>query len=329
MPSLFQHKLLNGSFGDPVVELSLFSKSYSYLIDLGDISCMTNRSILKIRKVFVSHPHMDHFFGFDKLLRIFLGKDKTLFIYGPKGIIGCVEGKLKGYVWNLVDNYKNNFTIIVNEIHPRKIITAKFLCKEKFKKRIISNKLRKNNILFQEEDHVVKCEILEHRIPSLCFYFEEKFKINILKNKLIENGFEVGPWLRDLKKLIYENRLDENMEINGKNYKIGELKNKITKITEGVKLAYITDIIFSKNNIKKIKKLAKSVSILYIESTFLNKDKDRARERYHLTARQAGYIAKILNAKKVYPMHISPINTGKIHEIKKELYREWKNERNY
>ena len=324
MPSLFQHRLLNGAYGDPVLYVNLFSKSYSYLVDLGDISCLNNKEILKIKRVFVSHPHMDHFFGFDKLLRIFLGKDKCVHIYGPKPIIKCIEGKLKGYVWNLVGNYKNNFTIKVYEIHPRKIVKAEFRCKEKFKKRMLGNEIFKNNLLFEEEDHFVKCEILEHRIPSLCFFFEERFKINILKNKLKEYGFEVGPWLRDLKTYIYENKLENTINYKGKNFLVKDLQEKITKITHGIKLGYITDLVFSKKNIQKIKKIANDISVLYIESTFLNKDHLRAKERFHLTARQAGYIAKILNAKKVYPMHISPINMGKYQIVKKELYNEWK-----
>ena len=329
MPSLFQHRLLNGSFGDPVLEISLFGKSYSYLVDIGDISSLTNRSILKIKRVFVSHPHMDHFFGFDKLLRIFLGKEKTVYIYGPKGIISCINGKLHGYIWNLVHSYKNDLKFIVKEIHPRSIITAEFLCKEKFKKRIIGKEKIKDNTIVEEEDHIVKCVILEHRIPSLAFYFEEKYKINILKNKLVEYNFNVGPWLRELKNKIYENKLDDFIEYSGRKYQIKDLMKKIIKITEGMKLAYITDIVFSKKNLKKIKSLADSVSILYIEATFLNEDRKRARERYHLTARQAGYIARMLKAKKVIPMHISPINTGKYKIVERELRNEWQKGRNY
>ena len=49
---------------------------------------------------------MDHFIGFDApLLRVALGRGKTLRLYGPPGLIANVEGKLHGYTWNLVDGY--------------------------------------------------------------------------------------------------------------------------------------------------------------------------------------------------------------------------------
>ena len=130
--------------------------------------------------------------------------------------------------------------------------------------------------------------------------------------------------MRDLKTYIYERKLENTISYKGENFLVKDLQEKITKITPGIKLGYITDLVFAKKNLKKIRKIAKDISILYIESTFLNKDHLRAKERFHLTARQAGYIAKILNAKKVYPIHISPINMGKYQIVKRELINEWK-----
>ena len=106
MVHLFQPKLLNGHSGDPVVLVSLFGKSNIYLIDIGDISKLSYKDVLKINKIFVSHTHMDHFYGFDRVLRTFLGKEKYLQVFGPKNIIKNIKGKLEGYTWNLVDIIK-------------------------------------------------------------------------------------------------------------------------------------------------------------------------------------------------------------------------------
>src|SRR5207247_454355 len=69
---------------------------------------------LQVTPVFVSHTHIDHFIGFDHLLRMFLARDLRLDLFGPPGIIANVRGKLAGYTWNLVDGYP--FVLTVHEV---------------------------------------------------------------------------------------------------------------------------------------------------------------------------------------------------------------------
>ena len=66
----------------------------SILLDLGDIHALPARSALRLTDIFVSHTHIDHFAGFDRLLRLFVGRPKLLRLYGPPGFIGNVEAKL-------------------------------------------------------------------------------------------------------------------------------------------------------------------------------------------------------------------------------------------
>jgi ribonuclease Z len=47
-------------------------------IDLGDLSRLAPRKVLRVSHAFVTHRHMDHFAGFDQLLKILLGRGKTL-----------------------------------------------------------------------------------------------------------------------------------------------------------------------------------------------------------------------------------------------------------
>ena len=84
------------------------------LFDLGRIDRQPAATLLKVTHVFVSHTHMDHFIGFDHLLRIFLARDREIELFGPPGIIDNVRGKLAGYTWNLIDCYP--FVLTVHEV---------------------------------------------------------------------------------------------------------------------------------------------------------------------------------------------------------------------
>lgn len=48
------------------------------------------------------------------------------------------------------------------------------------------------------------------------------------------------------------------------------------------------------------------VDLLFIESVFLDEDRDQAARKNHLTARQAGEIARRVGAKAVVPFRFSP-----------------------
>ncbi|HLA75656.1 MAG TPA: ribonuclease Z, partial [Gammaproteobacteria bacterium] len=71
---------------------------------------------------------------------------------------------------------------------------------------------------------------------------------------------------------------------------------------------------------KKIVALAQDSDILAIETTFLEEDAERAMEKYHLTARQAGMLARAAHAKKIIPFHFSPKYAGQEPRLREELH---------
>src|SRR4029450_10188327 len=114
-PLLHPH-LVNGRFGDPAVYVETLFEKRAILFDLGDISVLSPRSVQRLEHVFVSHTHVDHFVGFDYLLRLLVGREKTLHIYGPAGFIDHVHHKLRGYLWNLVGGYEYDLIFVVTEL---------------------------------------------------------------------------------------------------------------------------------------------------------------------------------------------------------------------
>jgi ribonuclease Z len=83
----FHPRLINGPFDDPGLFIPFLYENRAILFDLGDINTLSARDILKVSHVFITHTHMDHFIGFDRLLRLFLGREKKLYLYGPQGFL--------------------------------------------------------------------------------------------------------------------------------------------------------------------------------------------------------------------------------------------------
>jgi ribonuclease Z len=156
---------------------------------------------------------------------------------------------------------------------------------------------------------------LDHRIPCLAFALKERFHINIDRNALDRMGLAPGPWLKRLKQAIWEEKADEApIEVRrggGKEeadtpMKVGELREKVVTITAGQKIVYVPDCRHTEENVAKILSLGQGADLFFCEAAFLDEDRDRARAKAHLTARQAGLIAREAGAKTLKVFHFSP-----------------------
>ncbi len=317
MKPLFHPYLVNGVTGDPALYIDFSFQNRAVLFDLGDIHALPAKKILRIEHVFISHAHMDHFIGFDQLLRLCIGRQKRLCMYGPPAIIEQIQSRLGGYSWNLVHNYESNFTIEVNEYGiDQTIKRALFDCQSEFKRHDLEEiKCSAENVLLEDNEFEVSAAHLDHMIPSLAFALQEKRHVNVWKDRLDELGLPTGPWLNELKSAVLNGDNPEKPfrvwwrdsdQINEKIFPLGELIDKIIRIVPGQKLAYATDFVFSESNKNRLVSLADGANTLFIEATFSHEDIEHAARTYHLTAIQAGIIAKLARAKNLMTFHYSP-----------------------
>ena len=133
MRPIFHPSLVNGRYGDPTVYVETLFKTHSVLFDLGEIASLSPRKIRRVDQIFVSHAHIDHFIGFDHLLRLLVGQEKTVHLYGPAGFAERVFHKLQAYRWNLVESYGSDLVFVVSELEtPNSISTTQFRLKRAF-----------------------------------------------------------------------------------------------------------------------------------------------------------------------------------------------------
>tara|TARA_B110000438_G_scaffold138300_1_gene133631 strand:+ start:297 stop:1307 length:1011 start_codon:yes stop_codon:yes gene_type:complete len=317
-------KLINNPLGDPGMMVEFLCERRSLQFDLGDLSATSNSDLLKISHVFISHTHIDHFVGFDHLLRIIFGRGKTVHFFGPENFIANIEGKLAGFTWNLVDRYNESVQIEVTEVHSDRLLKARFNAIDQFRKSNEREEPFTNGILVDERKFTVHTAILEHRIPCLGFSIKEKNHLNIRKDQLKEMDYPLGPWLNNLKKCIAEGKPDDyQLQIPvGKNKNqekpLGQLKEELVSISPGQKISYIVDTVYNESNKRDIVDLVKESDIFFCESPFLAEEETRGLERYHLTSRQAGLLAREANVKKLKVFHFSGRHAHRTEQLIQE-----------
>jgi ribonuclease Z len=307
MRPLLHPRLLNGRSGDPALYVETLFESRALLFDLGDITPLTPRNIQRLEHIFVSHTHIDHFFGFDRLLRVLVGRDKTVNLYGPPDFIEHVHHKLHAYRWNLVDRYPCDLVFDVTEIDASLACrAARFRLKNAFAHEPLGGHTLDEAVVYGEPAFRVSTAVLEHRTPCLAFAMQESAHVNIWKNRLAEMNLPVGPWLQELKRAVTEGQPDDYpIETPvGQPMPLERLRHVVT-ITPGQKITYVTDVADSASNRKAIIDLAKDADILFIEAAFADADMSLARDRAHLTTTAAGEIARAAGVRRVEPFHFS------------------------
>jgi ribonuclease Z len=324
MRPLLHPSLVNGRTGDPALYIETLFERRAVLFDLGDLANLPARKLQRVEQFFVSHTHIDHFIGFDRLLRVFVGREKTLKLYGPSGFIQQVHHKLQAYRWNLVHRYLCDLVLDVTELSASlDAQKAQFRLKRAFALEDLGSARIVGGVLCHDPTFHVVAAVLEHRTPCLAFAIKEPAHINVWKNRLQELGLTVGPWLRKLKRAVLENRSDHELieagvPLSARKMPLGVLRKAVT-VTPGQKVAYITDAADTPANRDAIVALAHNADILFIEAAFAKADAQLAAERAHLTTDTAGSLARAAGARRVEPFHFSPRYSGQDGRMMNEV----------
>ena len=175
MRNLLEPSLVNDPFGDPGLYVDLRDERRALLFDLGDIAVLPPRKLLRVSHVFVSHTHMDHFAGFDQLLRVVLGRKSSIVLFGGPGFVAQVEHKLRAYTWNVVHRYTVELVLDVREIGvDGRGQRARFSSRSGFAREGCGAFECAADVLHDEALLRVRGRFVDHEMPCLAFAVEEK-----------------------------------------------------------------------------------------------------------------------------------------------------------
>lgn len=332
MRPLFEPRLVNGVFGDPALYVDLRDQRRALLFDLGDLASLPPRKLLRVGEIFVTHTHVDHFIGFDHLLRVILGRKARLALTGGPGFIAQIEHKLQAYTWNVVDRYDMGLVLDVTELDGAGHAGhACFSSRRRFAREDGLASEVQGDLVHADEFLRVRARLVDHGVPCVAYAVEEAAHVNVWKNHLLEMGLDVGPWLKDLRRAVLTSAADDTpitaawVDRHGE-HRVTRLLHELQpalRVVPGQRIGYVTDLRYSDENVNVLRELLSGVDVLFIESVFLHEHVEHAQRKNHLTARQAGSIARQIGARAVASFHFSPRYEGRGAELQTELAAAW------
>ena len=253
----------------PTAQL-LEMRGHLFLIDCGEATQIAlrnaNAKFSRIKHIFISHLHGDHFFGLFGLISTFqlLGREAEMHIYGPKGIKEAVLLVLK------LGGAYTPFPLYFHELSGDT-----------------------SEVLYEDDKVLVRTIPLRHRVYTNGFFFQEKEGERRLDMTAISN-------YPSIQKCDYQN-IKSGKDVVLENGMIIPNEELTFAPHKPQSYAFCSDTLYFEALAEEIK----GARVVYHEATFLKNNEELAAKTMHSTAYQAGLTAKNANAEVLILGHYS------------------------
>ncbi|MCK0124714.1 ribonuclease Z [Gelidibacter sp. F2691] len=243
--------------------------NHLFLIDCGEgtqVELRRNKiKFARIKHIFISHLHGDHFFGLVGLISTFrlLTRETELHIHCPKGLKEVITLQMK-----LADSW-TNYPLYFHELTSDA-----------------------SELIFEDDKVEVWTIPLDHRIYTNGFLFKEKVgERHLNMPAVIEANINIA----------YYNKLKQGHDVLNNDGVLIDHKKVTSAPNPPKSYAFCSDTAYKES----IVPIIKDVDVLYHESTFLEKHAHLAPKTKHSTAKEAATIAKMANVKMLILGHYS------------------------
>lgn len=243
---------------------------FRFLVDCGE---GTQRQILqsgigfkRLNRILITHGHLDHILGLGGLLSTFM-RWESIDNLEIYGGASALE-RVSDLIYGVVlRGAKPAMPVSLIEVQP--------------------------GVIFDTPDFTVTAFPVYHRGPDNYGYlFEEKGRRPFLPEKADEFGIPPGP---------LRGKLVKGESITLDNGRVITPEMLLGEFRPGTRLAAIGDL----GETASLVDLLREVDGIVMEATYLDEEKDMARQFAHLTARQAAEFARLVGAGKLILTHLS------------------------
>ena len=250
------------------VALRLPQRGEAWLFDCGEGTqqqlLRSDLNISQLTRVFITHLHGDHVYGLMGLLATcgMSGHASRIDLYGPRG--------LEQYVSDVSRRTQlhASYPLEVRTVEPGPV--------------------------FEDDEYVVTCAPLKHRLPAFGFRVEEKdrpghFDVERARAEGIPEGPLYGRLKRGERVTLPDGRTFEGVDFRGPDIR-------------GRSVVYCTDTIYCRAAVE----LSRGADLLIHEATFAEADEALAQRSLHSTTTMAARVAREAGVRQLVITHFSP-----------------------
>jgi ribonuclease Z len=307
-------QLVNGSTGDPVLYLDYPGSDNALLFDGGENAGLTAAQLGDLEAVFITHHHVDHFIGLDRIIRANMDRDKVLHLFGPVNTIRKVYDRITAYEYPYFPFQK--IVVRVTELLPGKTRTAVLECTKKFPEPEVTEAAWAGPVCHENADLRVEAVHVDHTVPCLAFALAEKGGYHPDPQKLAGGLLKPGGWVGEALRLLRAGAdPDTRLEIDGGSFTLAGLAAAYFTESPGARVAYVTDTFWSDAVRPALVKLAKGAWRLYCDSFYAAAQARQAAQYKHMLAPQAGELAKLARVEQLVLIHFAARYAGSYRQL--------------
>ena len=307
-------RLINGSTGDPTLYVDYPGSDNAFLFDAGDNGRIDLERLGDLEAVFLSHHHIDHFVGFDRIIRANMDRDKTLHVFGPDGTIRKVYDRIKSYEFQFFPFQK--IAVKVHDLLDGKIREALLECTRKFPPPVVTEREWIGRVIYENADLTIEAVHVDHTVKCLAYALAEKHGYHPDPVKLASGLLRPGQWVYESLRMLREGlpRTTE-LDIQGGKFTLGKLAELYFAESLGARVAFVTDTMWTDEVKSRLVPLAKGAWRLYCDCYYAAAQLKSAQTHHHMIAPQAGELAKLAKVEQLVLIHFAPRYAGKYDQL--------------
>jgi ribonuclease Z len=299
-----EQMLVNGSTGDPVLYVDYPDADDALLFDAGDNAALPMQKLADLTAVFVTHHHVDHFIGLDRIVRANIDSDKVLTIFGPTGTIQKVSDRIRSYEFPFFPFQKIVLDLV--EIEPTTLTRARLECTKRFPVPERITEPRAGRVVFATPRYAVEAVSVDHTVPCLAYALVEHSAFHVQLAALAEGALRPGGWIRDVaRRLEAVGSPHETIEIQGLSITLEQLATRYFRRTAGGRMAFVTDTLWSPAVRAELIGLCLHADRLYCDCFYAAAQAAAARKHKHMTTESTAELAIAAKVGELVLMHFS------------------------